>query len=51
LLWLTDHDWVIFKVIEDDQLANTIVLKAALNDALLEVTIKSENLYIINKFI
>jgi hypothetical protein len=48
---LTDHDRVILQVVEDDQLANTVVLEAALNDAFLEVTIKSEDLYIINKFI
>ena len=51
LSWLADHDGVIFQVIEDDQFANAIVLKAAFNDALFEVTIKSEHLYIINKFI
>ena len=48
---LANHNGVVFQVIEDDQLANAIVLKAALNNALFEVTIKSEHLYIINKFI
>ena len=48
---LTDHDRVILQVVQDDQLANAVVLEAALNDAFLEVTIKSEDLYIINKFI
>jgi hypothetical protein len=38
-------------MVQNDQLANAIVLEAALNDALLKVTIKSEHLYIINKFI
>ena len=51
LSWLTDHDRVVVQVVENGQLADAIVLKAALNDALLEVTIKSEDLYIINKFI
>jgi hypothetical protein len=38
-------------VVEDGQLADAVVLKATFDDALLEVAIKSEHLYIINKFI
>jgi len=38
-------------VVKDDQFADAVVLKAALHNGLLEVTIKSEYLYIINKFI
>jgi hypothetical protein len=38
-------------VVQNDQLADAVVLEAALYNGLLEVTIKSEHLYIINKFI
>jgi hypothetical protein len=38
-------------VVQNDQLADAVVLEAALHNRLLEVTIKSEHLYIINKFI
>lgn len=48
---LTDHNGVVLQMIQNDQLADTVVLEAALNDAFLEVTIKSQHLYIINKFI
>ena len=48
---LTDHDRVVLQVVQNYQLANAVVLKAALHNRLLEVTIKSEHLYIINKFI
>jgi hypothetical protein len=48
---LTDHDRVVLKMVQNDQLADAVVLEAALNNRLLEVTIKSEHLYIINKFI
>jgi len=48
---LTNHDRVILQVVKDDQFADAVVLKAALHNGLLEVTIKSEYLYIINKFI
>ena len=42
---LADHDRVVFEVVENDELANAVVFKAALNHALLEVAGKSENLY------
>ena len=48
---LTDHDRVVFKVVQNNQLADAVVLEAAFYNGLLEVTIKSEHLYIINKFI
>jgi len=51
LAGLADHNGVILQMVQNDQLANAVVLEAALNDALLKVTIKSEHLYIINKFI
>ena len=45
LLGLADHNGVIFEVVENDQLADLVVLKTALNDALLEVAVESQNLY------
>jgi hypothetical protein len=45
LFWLVDHDGVILQVVQDDQLSDSVVFKSALDDALLEVAQKSEDLY------
>jgi len=37
---------VILQVVKDDQFADAVVLKAALHNGLLEVTIKSEYLFV-----
>jgi len=36
---------MIFQVVENDELSDTIVFKATFNDALLEITEESEDLY------
>ena len=42
---LTYHDRVVFEVVENNELANSEVLKATLDNAFLEVARKSEDLY------
>jgi hypothetical protein len=41
LLGLTDHDCMIFQVVEHNQLPDSVILQPALHDALLEITEKS----------
>jgi hypothetical protein len=47
LAGLTDHNGVILQMVQNDQFANAVVLEAALNHAFLEITIKSEHLYLL----
>ena len=49
LLWLTDHDGLVFEVVVDDDLSSSGVLETALNDVLFEVTGELQDLSIINK--
>ena len=49
LLWLTDHDGLVFEVVVDDDLSHSGVLETALNDVLFEVTGELQDLSIINK--
>ena len=44
LLWLSDHDGLVLQVVENRHLSNLEVLKSALDDVLLEVTVESEDL-------
>ena len=46
LLGLSDHDRLVFQVVEDCHLPDAIVLEAALDDMLLEVTIEAEDLLV-----
>jgi hypothetical protein len=48
-LGFIDGDGVVFEVVEDDDLADAVVLKSAFDNALLEITEKSEDLY--NKYL
>ena len=48
LLGLADHDGVVLEVVEDDELPDFVVLKTALDNALLEVPIEPQDLY--NKY-
>jgi hypothetical protein len=43
-LGLSDHDGLIFKVVEDGDLSNAFILEAALNDVLLEVALETQHL-------
>ena len=44
LLGLRNHDRLVLQVVEDGHLSDTVVLKTALNDGLLEVTVESQDL-------
>ena len=46
LLGLSDHDRLVFQVVEDGYLPDAIVFQAALNDVLLEVSIETQNLLV-----
>ena len=46
LLVLSDHDRLVFQVVEDSHLPDAIVFEAALDDVLLEVTIEAEDLLV-----
>ena len=46
LLGLSDHDRLVFQVVEDGHLPDAIVLETALDDMLLEVTIEAEDLLV-----
>ena len=46
LLRLSDHDRLVFQVVEDGHLPDAIVLETALDDMLLEVTIEAEDLLV-----
>ena len=46
LLGLSDHDRLVFQVVVDGHLPDAIVLEAALDDMLLEVTIEAEDLLV-----
>lgn len=45
LTGLSNHNGLVFQEIEDDHSANSVVLEAAFNDTLLEVAIKTKDLY------
>ena len=40
-LWLSDHDRLVFEVVEDGHFANPVVLEATFDNALLEVGVES----------
>ena len=44
LLGLSDHDRFVFQIVEDGHLSDLEVLKPALNNVLLEVTVESQHL-------
>lgn len=44
LFWLNKHDRLVFKVIVDDQVSNSVVLKSALNNVLFAETVESQDL-------
>lgn len=44
LLWLSDHNGVVFEEVEDHNEAETIVLETALDNAFFKVRIKSQDL-------
>jgi hypothetical protein len=44
LLGLTNHDRLVFQVVEDGDLPELMVLKTALDDVLFEVTVESQHL-------
>ncbi len=44
LLRLSDHNRLIFHVVEDGELSDAMVLKSGLTDMLLEVTVESQDL-------
>ena len=46
LLGLSDHDRLVFQVVVDGHLPDAIILEAALDDVLLEVTIEAEDLLV-----
>jgi len=46
LLRLSDHNRLIFKVVEDGELSDAMVLKSGLTDMLLEVTVESQDLLV-----
>jgi hypothetical protein len=46
LLGLSNHDGLIFKVVEDNGLANSEVFKSWFNDAFLRVSVESEDLLV-----
>ena len=45
LLWLDHEDGSVLKEVVDNQLSNSEVLEARLNDTLLEISEKSQHLY------
>jgi hypothetical protein len=44
LLGLGDHDWLVFEVVANDHLSDSHVFETALDDALLEVGVESQDL-------
>ena len=44
LLGLSDHDRLVFQVVEDSDLLDPEILEARLDDALLEVAVESQDL-------
>jgi hypothetical protein len=46
LFWLNKHDRLVFKVIVDDQVSNSVVLKSALNNVLFAETVESQDLFV-----
>ena len=46
LLGLSDHDRLVFQVVEDGYLPDAVVFQAALHDVLLEVSIEAEHLLV-----
>ena len=40
-LWLCDGDRVVFKVVEDDDFADSVILKCRLDDSFLEIPLES----------
>ena len=46
LLGLSDHDRLVFQVVKDGNLPDAMVLKAALNDMLLEVPVEAQHLLV-----
>lgn len=49
LSWFTNHNWMIFKVVVNYNLSDSVILNSAFNNTLLEIAQKSEDLY--NNFI
>jgi len=46
LFWLSDHNRLVLKVIEDSNLSDSVVFKAALNNMLLEVALEAHHLFV-----
>lgn len=44
LFWLSDHDGLILKEIEDNDFSDSVILKTRLNNVLFKVTVESQDL-------